>query len=1825
MTEQNLEIYGEGKGGGGHTPTEAKDSLVSEQTVKTLFAVSEGIIQSVDDIFLDQVRIDNYDVEWTWRQGFNNQTVINGFVDVEAPSESFTPITMERGTTKKPEKEPVGFTPNEYFATVDPSADAARLTFLINTLKRYEEDGDLVGSKITFEIYTRPNLSSPWALNQTITKKGKTTNGYAFDVTIDKPAGTTLATVWEIKVIRITPDDGTVKINRVITWQALTEIWYQQKPYNNTALVGITLTDAKKFGNRVPEIMFRVKGRRLLVPDNYDPVNRTYTGTWTGEFNTLFLQYTNNPAWILYDVLHDERCGLGIPQADIDIYSLYQLSQYADQQIPSGSISGGTIPRYTLDYQFIYRDAPQKMLSQILSICNANIIINEFGQISVTFLKENLPVKRNVTNQNVIDGIFTYTSTDIEQRTNLVNVTYNNGNYFGRTNTVTVQDDALIDRYGLQPMDVALPGCYYEAQAIRKARAILYMNCFFTNIINFGVLFEGLTYKIGDIIRVFDNYNQNVSQSGIVLSVATVGGNTVLTLDREVTLTDATNTFRIYKPDGTEVTKTLSAGTYSTITLTGIVDVNPQAVFIIEGAIVGRLYRVIAINKSEEEIYTITASEYVEDMYAYINEGIVIDTSTGDFVNFNDFDVLPVTNLTVTESYGTNGVAQVSNLHVDWEWNTTNTVNYKAYYRIVWNREDKIDHTVDNIAVTDFDLENPYPGTYTFTVYAIHPFTGLMAPPVTISYDYRVETGTSTLYPPVNVRVTGTTGLEFSTPSASVSWDFNPANVAVSDALYDYVVELWDKTGTTKQESYTVQPIVREKAISPLDPDEEEMFTPFDGLFELTFAENIAQFGSPQREFQLKIYSRDTVGDLSLPVTVNIVNPVPALVNWEVTPTFDGAYIKITPSTEYDVTEYIIYRGTTPGFTKNDASIIYAGPDTYLNIQADAGVTYYYALGVADSFGRTGINISTEQSAVAISVDTDVYTYTGLTFLANHKGPQLNPDVNYQLNAVYWTAFQAYKNGVLVNNVNAGFTTWTTGTLYLYFKPGSTSLLFSTNLVNAIADGGRILATYRGGSDLQHDEGKAFVSGDQILAGTVGANTLVTNTAVITNGAQIGNVLESTNYNPITKQGWRIDKDGWIQANDLTLYDSAGNIILSSTTKAFSGNVTGTINNVSAATISTAATNFNASNDRNNTAIVAPTILTNGTAIDHTLQANASADISFEWSWSGNEGDIDGFQIFVYQSASSASYAFSASSTPPPVGSNPAAETVYEIPANKRAFILFGVAPALYYTFGVRAYRSVDKDINANGVIVSSLVQPGLAAENPYRPESNTAFSGNVSGTVNNIPATNINVWSQISGTGKPVDNATRNSIFRQGGTVPAGANGDIWYVTSTTTGYDTGATYLYVGGSWQRTSDATLSRLAGGGVNVCNFRYTSFEEDNLPPITITNGSVALDTSVGYFGSKSLRLTATAADCFSYLATNSDTYNINITPNKKWIISMYVRSNKASAFGEVFIRTSAAGVQRNFGFTTSATINTWTRISGVIDLSSDNSTTCLMRVDNEAGAGFNMWFDGLMMEEQVGELTTPSAYAEAQNFLSVYKGSLQATQNASLSGSGTPSSGLGTTGDSYFDSSTGLMWWKGASGWQKVMPQITGGVGGNAPTFIATGAIGQAQIGNASIGTAQIIDANITTLKIGANQVTVPQVFVGSNINTVISGTDAFKRYDLFGVCNLETVAVSASRLIFVSFTLVHRDSSPGSLALIAFVKGSQYDVKHITPENWLMNGVESRQTYTISFDGSTIANETISVSMSLDFTNGNSGYQWNAVTSPQILSPRLFAFTGKR
>lgn len=1112
--EQNELISGSGgKGKHPHTPVESNDTLKSKQTIKLLFAVAEGEITSIDDILLDKVSISHYTASYAWRSGLSNQTVIPGFIDTESPLSPFTSVQLIKATS---------FTYN-----IDSLVDAVRLTISLDNLRQIQENGDMTGYSVSVDVYTKATTSSSQILYTTTTKKGKASNTYTWDIIVDRPTNYVPGTNWSVVVNRASADDANVKYNSVTRLVAITQIYHKQLTYPGTALVALTLKDAGEFGGQVPQILIKGKGRKVLVPSNYNPTTRVYTGTWDLSMSSV-KQFTDNIAWVLYDVLHDSTC-LGIDTADIDKTSFYLLSVYADTLIPDGY--GNNIPRYSIGNQFYARDNVPTFIQNLLSLCNGMLTENEFGQIKIIFDQPNLSASRLVTNANVVGGLFNYSSNDLENRYSLVNVTYNNYLSYNETDTATWSDDALITRYGLQTSDIVLPGCIYEAQAIRKARWAVYTNAITTKLLTFNVMFEGLSFRNGSIIKVMDSDNAGVSQHGIVKSTSFSGANTTIVMDRSITLAAQTYTVTFYTTDGvTLYTKTLlqTNSTVSSISFVGTEVPLVGSTFILSGTVVPQLFRVVGNSKNNDDTYTISCLVYDTAKFTYIDQGITLPGGTGDFINIGGFTSPAVTNLAVSPISSTNGVNSNIQLNVHWDWNLTNTEKYAATFQATWVRDNNDIIEIKDITGNSFDINGAIPGTYDITVWVINPFSGIKSTPATLSYAYRTTAGNSTLLPPINARVTGTLGLIYSTPALTLLFDYNTLNDSVSDGLLDYVVELWTLTGTTKVGTYVVKPD-----------------TAFNGTFNFPFLENLAIFGTSTRSYIIKLYSRDLTGFVSTAYAVTVNNTVPAIQSFIIVSGVSSVFIKVTTTPEIDVTGYVVHRSLTSGFTPAVGTLVYQGPDTYITLNVPDTQTYYYKIAAYDSFGTTGLTYSSEQSNTALSMDAITWSKTGIVFGVGTT------------NQLTWTAGTIIKAGTTTYTIVAGNATWTTGTLYAYFNPAvsTTVIQTTTTLGTAVGVGCYPIATYTGGAvtNIKGGTGEAFISGSQIIAGTVGASQLITGTAVITGTAQIGSaviqdVLTSSTFSSTTpKAGWRLDKNGDITSyGTLNLLDSSGNVVLSS-------------------------------------------------------------------------------------------------------------------------------------------------------------------------------------------------------------------------------------------------------------------------------------------------------------------------------------------------------------------------------------------------------------------------------------------------------------------------------------------------------------------------------------------------------------------------------------------------------------------------------------------------------------------------------------------------------
>ena len=233
-----------------------------------------------------------------------------------------------------------------------------------------------------------------------------------------------------------------------------------------------------------------------------------YNGDWDGSFK---FEWTDNPAWILYDLMINNNYGIGEfldNDEDIDIFNLYKIGRYCDSVDESGFFvglsddKGGLEPRYSCNILFQESNNAFDMLNAVASVFHgtaywANGTVNFFmdkpEEISAVF-----------NNGNVYDGIFEYKDLYKNSRFNRVEIMFQDKYDEFKVKKEYVEDEESIRKYGVLSYEEPARGFTTRSQARRYAKHILYSNLLETEMVNFRTSMQSLLVEPGDIIQIND-------------------------------------------------------------------------------------------------------------------------------------------------------------------------------------------------------------------------------------------------------------------------------------------------------------------------------------------------------------------------------------------------------------------------------------------------------------------------------------------------------------------------------------------------------------------------------------------------------------------------------------------------------------------------------------------------------------------------------------------------------------------------------------------------------------------------------------------------------------------------------------------------------------------------------------------------------------------------------------------------------------------------------------------------------------------------------------------------------------------------------------------------------------------------------------------------------------------------------------------------------------------------------------------------------------------------------------------------------------------------
>lgn len=651
-------------GGGGSTPRLLDDNLKNKQFLNVIDLVSEGPIEGpvggMSGFLLNGTPVVDADgnpnihgVEVQWRAGTQTQEPLDDFPFVEKE----IPVNVE---VKK--STPILRTIS------DQETDRVRFTLGVSALVSQDDKGNQYDAAA--EMLIEVNDGSGWMHAEKVTiGPGKISGQYLESHIIDAPK----KKPFQIRVSRLTDDSKSDLLKNGTVWASYTEITDAKFSYPNSAVVGMKI-DKSQYGD-TPNRTYHIKGMIIQVPDNYDPETRTYTGIWTGRFKPA---WTNNPAWVFYDLVTNERYGIGemIGSFGVDKFALYAIARYCDELVDDGF--GNKEPRFTFNAYITSQRKAKEVLDDLASVFRGMPLWD--GQQLTCFQDRPSDPVWTYTNSNVIDGKFKYTSTAKSARHNAIEVSWINPSNGWSEEREFIQDDDLIQRFsGVNVKKVTAFGCTSRGQAHRVGKWILQTEKLEKDSVTFTTGREGINCISGDIIEVADDSFAGGKVGGRVLSV---NARTII-IDAPIEWKyDDKGTFSFLGASGRFEKIEIQSIDGDVVTLREIPNgLKQYGVFSIsKSTLTTRLFRVISISEDNEGNYLYNCIQHEPQKEGIVDNGVDF---TGNPPTQNVIRIPNIERLSIAY------VDDSSQVQARAMWTTT-TINRNISFNVILYKDGKV-------------------------------------------------------------------------------------------------------------------------------------------------------------------------------------------------------------------------------------------------------------------------------------------------------------------------------------------------------------------------------------------------------------------------------------------------------------------------------------------------------------------------------------------------------------------------------------------------------------------------------------------------------------------------------------------------------------------------------------------------------------------------------------------------------------------------------------------------------------------------------------------------------------------------------------------------------------------------------------------------------------------------------------------------------------------------------------------------------------------------------------------------------------------------------
>ncbi|RQL46658.1 phage tail protein [Acinetobacter nosocomialis] len=683
-------------------PVVAPDSAQSKTYIKELIGLAEGEVEGLangyQSILLEDTPLQdengnkNFEnVTVNFRSGTNDQEYIEGFPAVE----NEIPIDVELKSS----------TPwVRSFNNLD--LDAVRLRLRWGPLRNQDPTtGDVTGYTIEYAVDLQTD-GGAWSEVLRAKISDKTSDNYERPHRIDLPKADS---GWLVRVRRITPNSTSEYISDKMYVKAVTEVIDAKLRYPNTALVSLQY-DAETFGGSVAKLAVDLKGVKIKVPTNYNPETREYVGMWDGTFKRA---YSNNPAWIYYDLCTSKRYGIGerITDGMLDKWSLYRLAQYCDELVPDGL--GGQEPRFTCN---IYLQSAEDAYSILTKLAGVFRAITYWDGDSIV-CDADIPQDTyfTYTRANII-GEPDHNGTRARDRHNAVKVAWDNPANHYKTEYEFVRDEkAISEMKQVRLLELDAWGCTSRGQAQRAGLWALKSEQLETRTVTFKVGLDGHIPLPGKVIEFADPIFAGRANGGRISAIS--ADRKSITLDRDDVVAIAGDRLVINGENGKAQTRIVQSIVGRVITVTVAFDeIAPQNVWVIDAQDLATLkFRVLSVVQSDSHQFTITALEYNPKKFDAIDHGAHYIDVPISIVNPNIQE--PVSNIVITSEDRVDQGINVATMVVSWT-----QAKGAVKYLVEWRKDDgswiKLPITGNN----SVEVPGIYAGQYQARVTAISAF-----------------------------------------------------------------------------------------------------------------------------------------------------------------------------------------------------------------------------------------------------------------------------------------------------------------------------------------------------------------------------------------------------------------------------------------------------------------------------------------------------------------------------------------------------------------------------------------------------------------------------------------------------------------------------------------------------------------------------------------------------------------------------------------------------------------------------------------------------------------------------------------------------------------------------------------------------------------------------------------------------------------------------------------------------------------------------------------------------------------------------------------------